>query len=426
MMAPKHATLALFTAALSFSPVACHRPNHADAKVEAQQRWSEARGRVKAQLARQQYDRGQFADVAKTLDEAIALDPTDADAYALLGKANLELAKPATAEQAVLAAWQAGLDTPDLHYLAGVILEQRDQLESALSQYEKARAMDDANADYFIAQVECMVALGRASESLKIVDDNADRFDNQASVAILGARIAAMIGDTDDAIRRYQHPSVVLTESPLAAQELGLLLAHAGRCAEAVRTLRPLVDDSADPAADTGAIRRGLATCYLMLDEPALARAVLADYAREHPDDVASQVLLARSAIPAGDFLTALRAIDLARQRTPNDHDIGLLLATTHWRRGDARSAESVLNDLLADNPYDVDAWCLLGEVLQSSDRAEEAREAFERALAIEPDSSWASQAKRSAERLTPLPSSVEKSPDPQKSPKTRIAPALR
>jgi Tfp pilus assembly protein PilF len=249
------------------------------------------------------------------------------------------------------------------------------------------------------------------------VDDNADRFDDQASVAILGARIAAMLGDTDDAIRRYQHPSVVLTDSPLAAQELGLLLTHAGRCTDALRTLRPLVDDSADSTADTGAIRRGLATCYLTLDEPALARAVLADYAREHPNDTTAQVLLAKAAIPAGDFLTALRAIDLARQRTPNDHDIGLLLATTHWRRGDARSAEFVLNDLLADDPYDVDAWCLLGEVLQTADRTEEAREAFERALGIEPDSRWASQAKRSAERLAPPLTGVETSPDPQKSP---------
>jgi Tfp pilus assembly protein PilF len=378
------------------------------------------------QLARQQFDRGQFADVVRTIEEAIALDPSCADAYTLLAKSNLELAKPATAEQAVLAAWQAGLDTPDLHYLAGVILEQRDQLEPALSQYEKAREMNDANADYFIAQVECLVALGRAAEALKLVDENADRFDDQASVAILGARIAAMLGDTDDAIRRYQHPSVVLTDSPLAAQELGLLLAHAGRCTEAVRTLRPMVDDSVNSTADTGAIRRGLAACYLTLDEPALARAVLADYAREHSDDVASQVLLARSAIAAGDFLTALRAIDLARQRAPNDHDIGLLLATTLWRRGDARSAESVLIDLLADDPYDVDAWCLLGEVLQSTDRAEEAREVFERALAIEPDSRWAAQAKRSAERLAPPPPSVETSPAPQKLSKPQIAPASR
>ena len=136
-MNPHHATCKLLAAALLLVPTACHRPTHTEARAEAQQRWSEVRGRVKVQLARQQFDRGQFADVVRTIEEAIALDPSCADAYTLLAKSNLELAKPATAEQAVLAAWQAGLDTPDLHYLAGVISNSASS--SRRQPYEKAR-----------------------------------------------------------------------------------------------------------------------------------------------------------------------------------------------------------------------------------------------------------------------------------------------
>jgi len=389
MMTLRRMTIALFTAVASLAPLACHRPAHTEAKAEARLRWSEARGRVKLQLARQQFNRGQFTDSVKTLEEALSLDPSCAEAYALLAKSNLELGKPATAEHLVDAAWQLDLDAPDLHYLKGVLLEQREQFAPALAEYEKARLADDGNVDYFIAAVECMVALDRAAEALKLLDENVERFDDQSSVAILGARIAALLGDTDDAMRRYQNPAITAAQSPLAAQELGLLLARAGKCSEALRVLSPALDNSTSSTADTGALRRSMASCHLALGEPALARAVLLDYAREHLDDVPAQVLLAKAALSTGDFLTALRAIDLARRPTPNDHDTGLLLATIHWRRGDLQSAESVLNDLLAADPYDVDAWCLLGEVQSSTNRPGEAREAFERALAIDPESRW-------------------------------------
>ncbi len=391
-----------FAAALLLVPIACHRPNHADARAEARERWSEVRGRVKLQLARQQFDRRQFADAAGTLEEAIGLDATCADAYAMLAKANLELDRPATAEQVITTAWEAGLETADLHYLAGVILEQRNQHEPALSQYEKAREMNDSNVDYFVAHVECLVALGRGLDALALVDENTNRFDDQASVAILGARIAAMLGDADDAIRRYRDSSIATVQSAFATEELGLLLVSIGRCSEAVRALRPLIDEAPTSALDGGSIRRGLAHCYLSLDEPALARAVLADYAREHPDDVAAQVLLAKAAIPIGDFMTALRAIDVARHKAPDDRDIELLQATALWKRGDVKSAETVLNGLVASDPRDVDSWCLLGEVLQSANRHGDARDAFEHALAIEPDSPWAMAGIGIARRLAP------------------------
>ncbi len=377
-------------AALLIAPFACHRPNHSQARVDAQQRWSEVRGRVKLQLARQQFSRGQFADAVKTLNESIGLDPSSVEAYTMFAKANLELGKPATAEQAIAMARNAGFQSADLCYLQGVILEQRGQLEAALAEFERARTQDADNVDYFIAHMESLVALGRERDALMLIDENADRFDDQASVAILGARVAALIGDVDGAIRRYQHPSVTIDRDPIVARDLGILLAQVGRCREAVRILSPLAEDATDDSNDIVQVRRSLATCYLSLNEPMLAVAVLLDHARRHGDDRSSQMLIARAATVTGDYITALRAIDAVRNVAKDDPAANLLLAAVHWKRGDLAGAETVLNGILSLDPYDLDAWCLLGELLHATGRRDEAETAFHRALYIDPELAWA------------------------------------
>jgi Tfp pilus assembly protein PilF len=90
-------------ATLSFM-TGCKTPTHAEAKVQAEQRWSKVRGQVKLQLARQQFERGRFEDTIKTLKEATSLDQTSAESFALLAKCNLELGKPTTAEQVLATA----------------------------------------------------------------------------------------------------------------------------------------------------------------------------------------------------------------------------------------------------------------------------------------------------------------------------------
>ena len=88
--------------------------------------------------------------------------------------------------------------------------------------------------------------------------------------------------------------------------------------------------------------------------------------------------------------MAALQAIELARRGKPVSSDFELLLAATHWKRGDLAGAESGLDGILNTNPADVDAWCLMGEVLYGLDRIEESRTAFERALDLDPECRWA------------------------------------
>jgi len=381
----------ILAAATAMTLTACHRPSHPEAKRQAEQRWNEVRARVKLQLARQQYDGGLFHDVVQSASESIALDPTQAGAYVLLAQADLESAKPASAEQAIEAARRAGLDSPDLHYMQGVLLEQRDDVKTAVAEYAQARTMNPDNVDYLVAHAECLVALDRAEEALALLDENLNRFDDNGTVAVLAGRIAALLGDFDGAAQRLGQAAVALSDHPVVTEELGLLFVRVGRCSEALALLRPLVDAAGE--SEGGAIRRGVATCHLALGDPKSAEGVLIDYARRHADDGHAQLLLAQAALETNDLLTASRASDLAEQSSPGRPDIALVRAAVQWRRSEYAAAAETLYQLLEKAPSNVEAYCLLGEVLRAQGQEDAAQDCFQRALRLDPKSAWALQA---------------------------------
>lgn len=385
---------------------ACSTLNHSDAKLQGRQRWNQVRGRVKCQLAEQQYESGLFDAAARTVAESIALDPKQVDAYVLLALANLELGKSASAQRVLDAARRIGLTSADLIYLQGVILEQRDNYQTAVEKYAQARALDPNNVDYLVAQAECLVALNRPAAALELLDEHADRLDDDGTVSTLTAHIAALLGNVEEASKRYQRALVTCEGSRLIAEELGRLLVRAGRYEEALAVLGPLAAKS-NGDKDDGAVRRALATSHLAIGDAASAKHVLSDYAASHPDDTLAQLLLAKAAIATNDALTALRAVDLAQQHEPHRPELWFVRAAVRWKRGNLSAAASDLYDVLQNDPDDVEAHCLLAEVLHGRGQLTAARTHFERALEIDPTCAWAVEGLKSV-RNAEWPGSIQ------------------
>ena len=400
----------LFIIGLATLTTACNTVKHTDAKVQAHQRWNHVRGRVKHQLAGQQYQAGLFEDAAQTLAESIALDPTEPGAYALLAKANLELGRPATAQQVLDEAKREALSSPDLIYLQGVLLEQRGKLEAAAAAYADARRLDPANVDYLVAQAECLVSLDRPGAAMQLLEDNPDRIDDDGTVSALAAHITALIGDTERACERYRQALVTHADSRLMAQGLGRLLARSRRYREALAVLVPLMETDNDTEVG-GAVRRTMASCHLALGDPASAKKVLAPYARSNPEDTLAQLLLAKAAVATDDVLTALRALDLVEQREPNRPELWLVRAAVQWKRDNLIAAAADLYDVLQNNPNDVEAHCLLAEVLEARHQIDTARTHFQRALEIDPDSAWAAAGLKALGRAQAPPAPTEPTP---------------
>ncbi len=373
----------------------CKTTQFQQKQAEAEHHWNEVRGDIKLQLAKQAFGSNAFAEAVCAATESISLDPKNADAYVLLARANLEMGRDASAEHALAAGLQAGLTSPELHYMSGVVFERRGRLDSALAAFTKARQLRPSDADYLLAEAECLVELDRSGQALSLIEEHRGRIDRGATAAYLAGRIAAMLGDRVEAVAHYREALAGLGSNRTVAEELGLTLAGLGRYEEAITLLGPVVEDP-HGRPDAGALRRALANCHLAMNDASAAQRVLADYARSHPSDVPAQLLLIKASLAAGDEITALRAADRADQYKPHDVNVRLMRATVHWWRNNQAEAAELLFDLLTENPRDVEAHCLLAEVMAKRNRFEAAKAHFEEALELEPDCIWAIQGLRS------------------------------
>jgi tetratricopeptide (TPR) repeat protein len=353
------------------------------------QQWKQVRAGIKLRQAAQHYRAGLFDECIKTGMEAIVLDPSRPEAYVLVGRAHLELGRSAAAGQLIAAASAAGLDTADLRYTEGVVLEQEGKTEEALKSYQRAIELTPGRVDALMAWVECLVELGHVDEAWEVVSRQSAGHEGRGAIAALTGHVATLAGHPDEAVRLWTEAVSLVGDDPVLAAELGLLLMRLERWEQAISVLRPLIRTDGD-LPPQGTIRRALASCYLQVGEPARAVTTLGEYVAVQPDDAAAQLILAKAALACGDTALASQSLEAAKRRTPENSEILFVQAALNWRKGNLDFAFRDLNTVLQRSPNDVDARCLLGEVLLAQGRVEAAREQFETALETDADCAWA------------------------------------
>lgn len=366
-----------------------------DQKAEALEHWNQVRARVKNQLASQQYAGGYFEECSRTAAESLRLDPAGEQAYGLLARSQLELSRPASAQQAIDAARQRGIRSAELAYAEGVILEDRDQIDAAYDCYREALRLQPAHGDALVAAAELLAGSDRPEEALALLREHGDRMDDRGTVALLSARIARLLGDESAAAGSYLEALAHRRHNPAVALEAGLYLVQTRRWSSATSVLEPL--STSEDGELQGPAIQGLALCRLGMNDPASAQALLLSWLARKPEDGRARMLLSRAALAGGDESLARSSIRMARELLPLDFEVRFLSTLLEWREGAIDAARTAAAVLVRERPDDADVLCLMGELQAEAGERGSARASFERALAIAPGSTWASS---SLERL--------------------------
>ncbi len=378
----------------------CQGLSGKEKRSAAQEHWRQMRARVKLQLARQQYDGAQFEAAIDNAGEAISLDPRSAEPYVLAARCHVELNRQARAMEVIDAADHAGVRSAELSYARGVLHELRGDYPAAYHAFEEARRIEPTSVEYVVASIECLASLDRMTEAWALLEESNSQLSDDGTIHALRTHLRSLgIREAENALS-VSSSRQAMEGSRVLAEEVGRRLAQEGRCREALAVLDPLMKANQDRE-PTGSVLRAVAACHLASNNPAAATAVLSEFAQANPDDTLAQLLVAKAALAGDDITTALRAIDLVQQREPHRPDLWLVRAAVHWRRGNLTAAANDLFDVLRNDPADVEAHCLLGEVYQNQERRDAAREQFLQALAIDPECPWALTAVR---KLTSAP----------------------
>ncbi len=376
--------------------------SHQQRREKAENHWNEVRGKIKLQLARQQYEHGLVDESVGYLEEALGWDTNNVDAFMLLAECRLAQGRIQAAQRAIEQAYELDSQNAKVLSVRGMVAERTKRFADALQDYRAARAIDDTEVSYLIAEAECLVAMDKSQEALGLLETTKLYYDNNPSLLALSGEIALRLGDREAAEQAFRAVLAAGHYTPVIAEEYALLAVRSHRFSEALTVLQPLFEKHGDQMAPS--VVRAVAKCMLELNRPEGVKMTLREVLKKNPDDYAAWILLAKAGIKSNDMSTARRGAGNAERLSPNDPQTLLIVAYVKMREKNYAMASRALNKLVAQNDRDVLAHCLLGLVSLKTEDLVAARESYERALAIDPDCHWA----RTALKRLSAPSAVE------------------
>ncbi len=376
--------------------------NHQARRVQAEQHWNEVRGKIKLQLARQQFEHGLVDEAVSYLEESLGWDTKNVEAFMLLAECRLSQGRIQAAERAIEHAYELDSQNAKVLSVRAMIAERTKRFADALRDYRLAREIDDTEVSYLIAEAECLVEMGQADEALRLLETTKLYYDNNPSLLALSGEIALKLGDRDSAEQAFRAVLAAGHYTPVIAEEYALLAVRSHRFAEALTVLQPLFDKHGDQLAPS--VIRAVAKCMLELNRPEAVKMTLRGVLKNNPDDYAAWILLAKAGIKSGDMGSARRGASNAERLAPSDPQTLLISAYVKLRQKNYVAASRALDKLIAQNDRDVLAHCLLGLVSLKTKDIDKARASYERALAIDPDCHWA----RTALQRLSAPTHVE------------------
>lgn len=135
--------------------------------------------------------------------------------------------------------------------------------------------------------------------------------------------------------------------------------------------------------------RLNAARLHLAYEEAPEACSLLEDVVVDHPEDPDARALLGEALAVQGKLAAAAEHLEIAAVEKPEDDVLRSMLCHIYAELGDYQRALSYNSEALSLDPEDDGAMYLRGELLLRLDRAEDAAESLEEALAAGNESPW-------------------------------------
>jgi Tfp pilus assembly protein PilF len=363
----------------------CNVKKHSQQKVEAYQRWSQARAGVVTSLAVEYLKAGQLEKARTRATEALTMAPDHVPAMVVLAKVLIEDGAYARAVEELRIAEVQAAEDPEVAYLLGVALEKRGDHAEALKCYQKARALDEENSHYVTASAEVLVSMGKPQAGLELLKARLERDDSDRAMLALAGELAMLVGEPAEAAEFFQR---CLDGDPTdfgTREELAKAHFFAGNYTGALAVLEKL---AAHPRYRGKAawVRIMIGNSYLALKRPRKARDAYRVATVIEPEEPHAWASLAKAAMTLGDLngtiLAARRALDVGGECL----EATTLLGYALLRQGQAAEAKKVLTGVVGKHPNDPTLLCMLGRCCEALGQNDQAVAYYASVLRSHPD----------------------------------------
>lgn len=326
---------------------------------------------------------GRFEDAYEEYKAVVRYAPPDNPLYAE-SKARVD------SVEKILATFAAKKDARDA-FLKGNELAGKEQLEDALTQYERAVQLDDQNPFYYYNAGVVNVELGHLSEGFQALKKAvALKPDHVQSHFRLGL-FYSLTGFPQEAMKEFRLVLRYGTTEPEVAEARKRIADVLGAADHKEKALAYLflanaLDASKQPQKALEAIlearrnnpaHRGIQLrqmeLLMELNKPDEARELALSVVAEHPDDSKFQYYLGKVEGNLGHLDAALAALQAASAAAPEDTEIQLTLAAALEQAKKTDEAVATLRAVLARNPDQANVVLDLGRLLRRLNRPAEA-----------------------------------------------------
>lgn len=302
---------------------------------------------------------GRVAEAVGAIERSLALEPTYAPSHWRLGTYRLQLGDLDAAERAYQRAAELDTGFPGGWLGRARVHLQRDENDQALAILEELRAREPKDPIVLHLLAEAYRQVGRPSD----IDDATVVEEESAPVWNDPWELEA---------RSHREPPDML--------RVGLLLRE-GQAEEALRLLREMRNEGADPRELT--LR--LAETHLQLGRFESAEREIRELLEDEPENSHAHMLLARILERSGDFDGALAELERVTALQPGNAAALAAKGMALYGREDYPAAAAALRRALELGVGDTELRFTLGEAQLALRSWEEARATFEAVLAEAP-----------------------------------------
>ncbi len=362
----------------------CGGPTKAgqEARADATERMELVHAQMAYDQAKQTFATGQLEKALKLLNSAIARVETQPDYHLLRGRILFEQGNLEGATNSLDRAIELNPTLAEAYYFKGIAFERWSDPELASEAYLKAWEIDNTQVQYLLASAEMLITMGRFAEAKALIEPRVSYFEHNAALRQLLGQIALLEGDAAKAARLLSEARLLNPEDNTLLEELARAQFAAGQFAQAHYSITQLQGLVGGERPDFMQLE---ARCLVMLDRTSEARNIYLRLSQLTPADPAVWIELGNVAFEVGDFRRVASCSTHIIALAPDRFDGYLLrgLYEQHSGNNDAAIAQFRKAAELAPEV----AWphLLLGIALEEQGNREAAIVAYGAAIRAEP-----------------------------------------
>jgi tetratricopeptide (TPR) repeat protein len=352
-------------------------------KAAMTEQWNAARAGVLGSLAQEQYKGGNLDKARASVDNAICLNPKNAQLHVLSGKIALEQGQLDLAEKELRQAQFTDPKIAEADYLCGVVYQRWQKHDVALGLYEDAARKEPAELAYVLACAESMIAMGRSDEALDLLKSKLDSFEHSPVIRDAIGQLLVGKGRYADAVVVLRQASILATDDLAVKEHLGLALYFNKQYRESSEILAKLVmNEKCGKRVD---LHLALGNAYQQSGRLPEAKSCFETATQLSPGTPDAWVGLAKVSLERNDLSRAENSLKKAMTLDSSSAEPQLLLGYVRLRQNRLSDALPLFKKASALNQADTVSLCMVGYVYEKTGRAQQAIDCYAKALKLHP-----------------------------------------